>query len=285
MSNHFTDFFLHQTDVFTIQLTYLHYPTDQILQLGDTITFGRKLTPPEFEFVFNASPVEERIDKLQKELKALHACNRRIAEQQQPNRSSLDVTDLHSVLICSICQDWLVHASTIECSHTFCWSCIDTWLLRKKFECPMCRHDVTREPIRSRALDTIVQKSVEHTTAEQKEEYNQRVRAANHGLDKARKLHKSLELQAAAQDNKKFFHINSFWSRQEREIFQEGVQGYSGDARETYCKLIGLTVQWVHRANKTKLNQALQKLRILRPLGTCSEVVIRQRLLMFLRYG
>ncbi|CAK0819320.1 unnamed protein product [Prorocentrum cordatum] len=34
-----------------------------------------------------------------------------------------------------------VQAATIECSHTFCWSCIDQWLRQKKFECPECRAD------------------------------------------------------------------------------------------------------------------------------------------------
>lgn len=39
------------------------------------------------------------------------------------------------------CQDWLVHAATIQCSHTFCWSCIDQWLQTKQFVCPVCRKE------------------------------------------------------------------------------------------------------------------------------------------------
>ena len=41
----------------------------------------------------------------------------------------------------NICQDWLVHAATIQCSHTFCWSCIDRWLQTKQFLCPVCRKE------------------------------------------------------------------------------------------------------------------------------------------------
>merc|ERR1719221_1036988 len=69
----------------------------------------------------------------------------------------LDFADLQADLVCSVCQDWMVQSANIECSHSFCWACVDTWLLQKKFECPVCRHAVTREPVRSRALDAIVQ--------------------------------------------------------------------------------------------------------------------------------
>merc|ERR1712137_679039 len=68
----------------------------------------------------------------------------------------------HTELVCCICQDWLVNSSTITCSHTFCGSCIDSWLVRKKFECPICRQAVNQEPFRNRVLDTIVQKAVDH---------------------------------------------------------------------------------------------------------------------------
>merc|ERR1719261_2205058 len=111
-----------------------------------------------------------RIAELQQELEVER--QQRIMEslQRAATRSALDVADIESELLCSICQDWVVHASTIECSHTFCWSCIDTWLLQKKFECPVCRQAVTREPVRSRALEAIIQKSVDLKGEDAKEE-------------------------------------------------------------------------------------------------------------------
>merc|ERR1719231_1598730 len=111
------------------------------------------MNPPEFEFVFEepasasaastAAPepdpaVEEafaehakRIAELQQELEAER--ERKVMESQQraATRSALDFEDIQSELLCSICQDWVVHACTIECSHTFCHSCIDQWLLQK----------------------------------------------------------------------------------------------------------------------------------------------------------
>ena len=39
---------------------------------------------------------------------------------------------------CSICQELIVTATNLKCSHTFCKVCIDEWLERNK-KCPVCR--------------------------------------------------------------------------------------------------------------------------------------------------
>merc|ERR1712032_1386674 len=137
----------------------------------------------------------------------------------------------------------------------------DTWLRQKRFECPVCRADVTRKPVRTRAVDALVMKAVSRLCDEKKEEYAERVAAAE-----------------------AFFNIGSSWSRKERETFQIGIKDYAGDTRQTYCKLTGLTVQWVHSATDTQLNQALHNLQLASFVSN-PEDKIRQRLLMFLRYG
>jgi len=273
------------------------------LQSGDVITFGRVMAPPEFEFVFevtvpekealSATAVEElqqqmaRIAELQRELDEEREQKRVEAQQRrQATKSSLDVAELHSELVCSICQDWLVHAANIECSHTFCAVCIDTWLLTKNFECPVCRQAVTREPVRSRALDTIVQKTVARLAPAQKQEWDEKLAGADKAAAKAKRLHAELEksVNEALKKGKAFFHIDSSWSRRERDLFTRGVKDYTGETRETYCKLTGLTVQWVHSADENKLNQSLHNLG-LQDFVSSSQERIRQRLLMFLRYG
>lgn len=198
----------------------------------------------------------------------------------------MDVADIQSELLCSICQDWVVHASTIACSHTFCWSCIDTWLLQKKFECPVCRHAVTREPVRSRAIEAIVEKAVEKGGPDDRDDYRERVRAAEKDLKRVEKLNQDLDksVTAALSKGKAFFHIDSPWTRREKEVFQRGVKDYTGNTRETYCKLTSLTEQWVYAADDSKLNQALHNLG-LQAFVSSTQDEIRKRLLMFLRYG
>lgn len=45
---------------------------------------------------------------------------------------------MESELQCSICADLIIEATALNCSHTFCKHCIDTWKQKKK-ECPVCR--------------------------------------------------------------------------------------------------------------------------------------------------
>jgi len=228
----------------------------------------------------------EKIAKLEEELRVEREQKRAQRDQKRGSKSALDLSDLHSELACSICQDWLVLAATLECSHSFCWSCIDTWLLQKHFECPVCRNGVTREPVKNRAMDNIVQKSVDRLSDAEKNEYTERLTAAESAARKAQRLHLELEKSVAdaQKKGKNFFSIDSQWNRRERETFFRGVKDYSGNTRETYCKLTGLTVQWVHTADGTKLNRALHNL-LLQKWVDKSDEEIRQRLLMFLRYG
>merc|ERR1712100_443870 len=103
---------------------------------------------------------------------------------------------------------------------------------------------------------------------------------------KADKNHQELErsVREAQAKGKHFFQIDGVWTKKERDVFQRGIKDYSGNTRETYCKLTGLTVQWVHSADDTKLNRALHNLQLQKFVDK-SSTEIRTRLLMFLRYG
>lgn len=202
------------------------------LKVGDAITFGRRMIPPEFEFVFETtkaqimsqspSAQEEKVLKAAQEDKVLNAQEKKISELQneleeerartramtQRRKSRVGaMDDFQGELFCSICNDWLVNSSTITCSHTFCWACIDAWLVQKKFECPVCRQVVSREPIRSKALDTIVRKTVDRLTTTEKEDYISRVTVASLALEKAENLHAELRLgvDEALEKGKAFF--------------------------------------------------------------------------------
>jgi len=271
------------------------------LHPGDVITFGRRMTPPEFEFVFEMTAMTtpkqspfarerealgiqpKRISGLQNELEAGRA---RTLAHWVKNNLGVPIDHLHTELVCCICQDWLVNSSTITCSHTFCGSCIESWLVRKRFECPICRQATNREPFRNRVLDTIVQKAVDHLPIEEKANYLSRKSAASLVLQKAERQYVELQrgVNEVLEKGKSFFHINSCWSLRDKLVFQKGVGNYTGDARETYCKLTGLTVQWVQSADETKLKQALRNLQLQLHVNG-SEVEIRERLLMFLRYS
>ncbi|CAE8718933.1 unnamed protein product [Polarella glacialis] len=276
------------------------------LRTGDVISFGRRTHPPEFEFVFEAPPggaleaqqevfaaseQMQRITELEKELKAQREQNHVQAEEalkrRQGSRTALNISEISSELACCICRDWLVHAATIECSHSFCHSCIDRWLQTKQFVCPVCRKEVTREPVRTRAVDTLCEKTVGRLSETEKADYQERLSTAEASEARNRKLLKDLQqsVDEAIKGGKNFFSINQNWRKRDKELFAQGVKEYTGCARETYCRLTGLTVQWVHSADEDKLNQALHNLALTDKIFGRPVEEIRRRLLMYLQYG
>ncbi len=64
----------------------------------------------------------------------------------QTLETSLD--DLRSLITCRICIRPLYEPYTIECGHTFCYSCLRQWFDRDRTKktCPDCRADVIRQP-------------------------------------------------------------------------------------------------------------------------------------------
>lgn len=74
-------------------------------------------------------------------------------------------------LTCSICSELFVKAMTLNCSHTFCWVCIDSWIKRQRI-CPNCRSPVI-SLTRSLVVDNFIEKMVESLTPEQIEKRRQ----------------------------------------------------------------------------------------------------------------
>lgn len=157
-------------------------------------------------------------------------------------------------------------------------ACCDARVL-SQFECPVCRLEVTRDPLRTRTVDQIVAKTVSHLSQSEQMAYFERIDEAQASSEKARTQYTELQGNSEAS-----VHISAAWKRKEREAFQEGIKNYRGDAREAYCCLHGLTAQWTHSADDGALNQALHNLQ-LQNFVSRSEEQIRRRLRLFLRYG
>ncbi|CAK9085496.1 E3 ubiquitin-protein ligase RNF8 (RING finger protein 8) (RING-type E3 ubiquitin transferase RNF8) [Durusdinium trenchii] len=233
------------------------------LRMGDVVNFGKRVVPPEFEFIFEAPQSSGLAEELLVQMKRIADLEQELQKSEKKREAipkGLKISELSNELACCVCKDWLVHAATIQCSHTFCWSCIDQWLQTKQFVCPVCRKEVTREPVRTRAVDAVVQKTVSQISAEEQAEFAARIKKAEVEDSTSQKHLEDLERQIneALRAGKKFFHINQLWGKKDKETFKKGVNQYpAGNARERYCKLTGMTVQWVHSADSTQLNVAL----------------------------
>ncbi|XP_045468225.1 E3 ubiquitin-protein ligase CHFR-like [Harmonia axyridis] len=78
-----------------------------------------------------------------------------------------------SELECSICQELYIEATTLNCGHTFCSSCIMRWKRQKK-QCPICRRHIEFENP-TMALDNMVKKLVSMMDQNDREQRNKLV--------------------------------------------------------------------------------------------------------------
>ncbi|RIA81557.1 hypothetical protein C1645_881549 [Glomus cerebriforme] len=76
-----------------------------------------------------------------------------------------------SGLACIICTGYLANPCTINCGHSFCYSCLREWLKTNRengSKCPSCRAEITAQPILSYVLKDQVEALVEQLLPEEK---------------------------------------------------------------------------------------------------------------------
>ena len=59
-------------------------------------------------------------------------------------------------MTCSICLDDAKHPSSLECSHTFCFHCILSWVASQagsRFKCPCCRKAIIKVCVGDKTFD------------------------------------------------------------------------------------------------------------------------------------
>jgi pSer/pThr/pTyr-binding forkhead associated (FHA) protein len=64
----------------------------------------------------------------------------------------IDVSSLRSNLICILCDDLLVDAVVIKCSHGFCRSCLEVKIHEGKSLCPVCHCSLTLKGTSNRSI-------------------------------------------------------------------------------------------------------------------------------------
>jgi hypothetical protein len=203
---------------------------------------------------------------------------------------------LESELICAICQEFFVEASTIECGHSFCRMCIESWL-KSRLSCPICRAPIEKPPVRSMCLDKAVRVVLE---------LNEGEAATKNLLERQREALKVREnqcfaqscletlFQKAVEQGVKVVHISKKWSPREQQRFLGGIQRHQGVAREAYCRVVGLTYEWIGRASVDELLVAAGNVMLkdmenkpVNPNEWIESCVtkLRARLEMYIRYG
>lgn len=114
----------------------------------------------------------ERTERELKEVE-LEQMTQQLQERQaapSSNSASPDIIEagakeaLIEEVTCCICDELLENASTLQCSHSFCQQCIESWIAREgarnkgKPSCPSCRAPIKLPPTRTLVLDKVVQR-------------------------------------------------------------------------------------------------------------------------------
>nr|XP_023029388.1 E3 ubiquitin-protein ligase CHFR-like isoform X2 [Leptinotarsa decemlineata] len=92
-------------------------------------------------------------------------------KREMPKATSSSETEngeeLRNEMQCSICSEMFIKATTLNCSHTFCKFCIETWR-RNKSACPICRAEITSMNS-TLVLDNVIEMVVQNGSEEVKQ--------------------------------------------------------------------------------------------------------------------
>eukprot|EP01137_Pigoraptor_chileana_P000154 Opistho-2@35836 len=186
---------------------------------------------------------------------------------------------LEEEFTCVVCQDLMVKAVTLTCSHSFCGSCVDNWLSMGHRDCPMCRSPVTgKSP--SRVIDNAIQRILASLSEEEKSRFEQRLRDLQASEDEALRQLKGLA-ELAKEKNKSFLDVSQQWSPKDRSVFAKGLRRYRGEARRFWCELTNLTPAFIASASQQQLAQAARNIGI--QAASSSMVDLRKGLIAFIQ--
>lgn len=204
---------------------------------------------------------EERID-FQKRLK--EAEERIEILKQQPttssSRNAFPIEDIEQEFTCAICQELIVNATTLQCSHTFCKPCLAEWIKQKKI-CPICRKRLTKPPTRNLTMENILDKLVKNLTKEEQDNRERRKKEIIEAEERASQKLKEL-VENARSKGVKFLNLQDRWSEEEKRVFKTGVSRHEGRARLMYCELTGFNADWIKKASTQMIVRACDNLEI-----------------------
>ena len=101
----------------------------------------------------------------------LAAKNELIAKKDEKTEDESIVSSMQEEFTCTICQELFIRSYTLPCAHSFCECCIKEWMKTKRQkDCPICRKQITSEPVHSLVLDNVISKMEAKLSKSEKEE-------------------------------------------------------------------------------------------------------------------
>eukprot|EP01117_Protostelium_nocturnum_P001431 TRINITY_DN1172_c3_g1_i1.p1 TRINITY_DN1172_c3_g1~~TRINITY_DN1172_c3_g1_i1.p1 ORF type:complete len:566 (-),score=217.33 TRINITY_DN1172_c3_g1_i1:222-1811(-) len=198
----------------------------------------------------HALELEQRAKDVEKQVKELE--NAQVSANQK----------FEEEFTCVICQEMIMAALTLECSHSFCGVCIMDWMKKKK-TCPYCNTPILKEPIRSRVLDNAIDKLIQSSKKEDRDNWENRMqRQKKLAVEQSQLNNIKALIKTAKEKGLPFLNMSNVWSQNDRVVFHKGLKEYSGEARILYCDTTGLNTNFINTANPAQLKMAVTNLGI-----------------------
>lgn len=79
-----------------------------------------------------------------------HALDGACQHDQALKRLEPDLEAMRQLITCKVCQRFLSEPYSLTCGHTYCYECLDAWLVdQQKRSCPGCRAVINQQPVPS----------------------------------------------------------------------------------------------------------------------------------------
>uniref|UniRef100_A0A2S2NV50 E3 ubiquitin-protein ligase n=1 Tax=Schizaphis graminum TaxID=13262 RepID=A0A2S2NV50_SCHGA len=145
------------------------------------------------------SMLVETIKKLNEAENSIISLRQQLRTNENNFSCMQDLTEqcVENDLKCSICYEMFIEPTVLNCSHTFCLECIESWTQRAN-HCPTCRVRITNKS-HCLTLDTYLDNISEHLSSEIKtrretlkvERHNNKVEVNRNQRNNARINHRS----------------------------------------------------------------------------------------------
>ncbi|KAL0478963.1 hypothetical protein AKO1_007853 [Acrasis kona] len=241
----------------------------------------------------NEGLVREHESRVNELLATINQLNQQQQAQQQAQAQQLQDAQEHGIMgdieqefTCAICQELIVSATTLQCSHTFCKPCLAEWIKQKKV-CPVCRKILTKPPTRNLTMENVLDKLMKNLSKEEQESRLRRRKDLIEAEERASQKLKEL-VETARHKGVKFLNVHDTWGPDEKKLFKTGVSKHEGRSRLMYCELTGFNPEWIRRATVQQIIRACTNLDIEIPKKVESRQTVmdfelaRERLLDYL---
>ncbi|CAH1099538.1 unnamed protein product [Psylliodes chrysocephalus] len=150
-------------DSFSMPSTSTHAP---VIDLSDSFQI---IPTSDLKMVIQKIPAPKKSPKTENlNLNCAPSTSSNTDEKTNPTKNEMDTdSQVDEELLCAICSEMFVKATTLNCSHTFCKFCIEKWKAKQSV-CPICRAKITSlNP--TLVLDNVIEKVVKSFSKDDKE--------------------------------------------------------------------------------------------------------------------